>query len=227
MSETDFERAQFDDPRSSTIVCRLCDSAPGASYYSLNGHNVCPTCLDGARAGQKKSSFLKALALGIAAGAVGAVVYYGIRLATGYDLALITILLGSIVGVAVRRGAGGSQSALYRVMAVAIAWIAMSSTYVPLLADALNESVSKEEQGAAPGEAGAAEDPATPEDTARARSVIVWGVSAVLSLGVPLLFVMELEVLGLIIFGVGLWEAWRRSAAPPFVVTGPFGVASA
>lgn len=226
-SPPDFERAQFDDPSTVAILCRLCQVAPAGSYFSLNGQTLCPPCLERVHAAQKRSSFLKALALGIAAGAVGAVIYYGIRLATGYDLALITVVLGSIVGVAVRRGAGGSQSVVYRLMAVGLAWTAMSSTYIPLLAPMLAESVAEAGKSDAAGDPASGLDPADRETAGLVTQVVVWGASAVLSLAIPFLFVTEMEILGLIIFGVGLWEAWRRSAAPPFVVTGPFAVPAA
>jgi len=197
--ELDLERAQFDQPVHAEISCQLCRRPPGTTYFSLNGHPICASCLAQQRVGQG-SSFFKALVLGSLAGALGAAVYYGIRALTGYDLALITIVLGILVGLAVRRGAGSSTSPLYRVMAVALTWTAMCSTYAPMVAAGMGPD------GDGAGLTGAA----------------LWIASLLFSLAVPFFMVRELEVLGIIIFAFGLWEAWRLSAPRPFLVEGPF-----
>jgi hypothetical protein len=196
--EIDFTHAQYEAPVEA--ACAVCKQPIVARYYSVNGHGVCEPCLAKLRASQH-GSFFKALALGAAAGAVGAAVYYAIRSATGYDLALITIVVGVIVGIGVRRGAGGSRSNVYRAMAVGLTWVAMSSTYVPEVLAGFRQDGS---------------------DIGAAQVIF----AAVLSLGVPYFMIKGAEVLGLIIFAVGIWEAWRRSAPPAFHVEGPFAPAS-
>ena len=193
-SEIDFTHAQYEAP--SEAACAVCKQPFNAAYYSVNGHGVCERCLATLRASQR-GSFFKALGLGTAAGTVGAAVYYAIRSATGYDLALITIVVGIIVGIGVRRGAGGSQSAVYRAMAVGITWVAMCSTYIPDVLKGFRE------------------------DGSEIGAIQVF-FAAILSLGVPYFMIKGAEVLGLIIFAVGIWEAWRRSAPPSFQVAGPF-----
>ena len=198
-SEIDFGHAQFDAP--AAAACGVCKQPLTAAYYSVNGHGVCESCLRGLRAA-RGSSFFKALGLGLAAGTVGALIYYAIRSTTGYDLALITIVVGIAVGIAVRRGAGGSPSWVYRAMAVGITWVAMCATYVPEVLKGLTED----------------------GDEAGVFHVIF---AAVIAQIVPFLLIAEAQILGVLIFAFGIWEAWRRSAAPPFVVEGPFQPAPA
>lgn len=199
MSETkseeplDFERAAFDQPAQPALTCQLCKQPLRGSYYSVNGHGTCAGCLQQLR-DQQRGSFAKALALGSVAGAIGAAIYYGIREASGYDLGLVTIVVGIAVGLAVRRGAGGSQSRLYRVLAVALTYVAMCSTHIPSILEGF-------------------------EADANLVSVIVAGV---FSLAIPFFMVAQAEVLSLLIFGFGLWEAFRLSAPRPFVIEGPF-----
>jgi hypothetical protein len=50
----------------------------------------------------------------------------------------------------------------------------------------------------------------------------VIAVASVMALAIPFFLISEAEVLALLIFGFGLWEAWRLSAPRPFVVEGPF-----
>jgi hypothetical protein len=45
-------------------------------------------------------------------------------------------------------------------------------------------------------------------------------------LAAPFLTATE-SPLGLVIVGIGLWEAWRRTRGLPMIVTGPFRVAPA
>ena len=202
--ELDFERAQFEDPDAAAMSCAVCEQAIAGRHYSVNGQAVCETCLGAVTQGQD-GSLVKALALGVVAGAVGAMVYFGILELTGYDLALVTIVIGILVGMAVRRGAG-SRSVMYRVLAVAITYGAMCSVHVPVLADAMVQGVNQS----------AAEQVAEP-------TAIVYLVAGVMSLVIPFSMVMEVQILGLIICAVGLWEAWRVSAAPTLLVEGPFG----
>lgn len=192
----DFERAAFDQQAAPALACQLCKQPLRATYYSVNGHGMCTTCLQQLR-DRQRGSFWKALALGSVAGAAGAAIYYGIRTATGYDIGLVTIVVGIGVGMAVRMGAGNSQSRFYRVLAVALAYVAMCSTRIPALLKGVDGS---------------------PE----AGQVLV---AALLSLTIPFYLVMEAEVLSLLIFGFGLWEAFRLSAPRAFEVAGPFEAA--
>lgn len=197
-SEIDFGHAQFDAP--AAAACGVCKQPLTAAYYSINGHGVCEPCLRGLRAA-RGSSFFKALGLGLAAGTVGALIYYAILTIFEWNLALITIVIGIAVGIAVRRGAGGSPSWVYRAMAVGITWVAMCATYVPEVLKGLTKG----------GGAG----------------VFHVIVAAVIAQVVPFLLIAEAQILGVLIFAFGIWEAWRRSAAPAFVVEGPFTPASA
>lgn len=189
----DFQRAQFDAPPPAQ-ACTRCNQPLTASYFSVNGQGVCAACLERAKRAQQ-SSFPKALVLGTAAGAVGALVYYAIRTLSGYDLALITILIGIAVGIGVRMGAGGSRSVGYRVLAVALTWFAMCSTYVPAI-------LGTEGEGAA--------------------SPLAVVIALVFSLIAPFFMIAQGEILGILIFAFGLWEAYRLSAPRPFIVEGPF-----
>lgn len=194
----DLEQAQFDEPAQSQAACAVCKQALDGTYYSVNGHGVCEKCLAQLREG-RKGSFFKALLLSAAAGAVGAVVYYAIRSLTEHDLALITIVIGIAVGRAVRIGAGASPSLVYRLMAIGMTWVSMCLTYVPMIMKDI-----------APGKSG----------------VLLTVFASILSLAVPYFLLADAQILGILIFGFGIWEAWRLSAPPAFAVEGPFQTAA-
>lgn len=243
MTETDdkpsldplsFDHAQFDEAMPTGVQCEFCGQAPQESYYGLNGRNICRGCLEQQKAAQK-GSFFKALGLGTVAGLVGAGIYYGIRAVTGYDLALVTILVGIAVGIAVRAGAGGSQSKFYRVMAIGLTWVSMASTYVPEVAEGLMDEPGPAVTEAQDDGSEAADPDGVPPPTASTvasaddappSKVAAYVVAFVLSMFAPFLFLMEFEVIAFAIFAFGLWEAFRRSAPPPFEVGGPFQVSA-
>jgi hypothetical protein len=47
-------------------------------------------------------------------------------------------------------------------------------------------------------------------------------VALMFSLVTPFFFIAEGEILAILIFAFGLWEAYRLSAPRPFIVEGPF-----
>ena len=47
-------------------------------------------------------------------------------------------------------------------------------------------------------------------------------IAFVFSLIAPFFMIAQGEILGILIFAFGLWEAYRLSAPRPFVVEGPF-----
>lgn len=215
----DFEQAEYTEAPGMPD-CGGCGKPLQAAYYSVNGAATCAGCLQEVQAAQQ-GSFFKALGLGLVAGAVGALIYYGIREISGYDLALITIGLGIVVGIAVRKGAGAKQSVMYRLMAVALAWTAMCATYVPQLAREFDAPDIAEDASEVEVEAALA------EAANQGVSSAAYLTATVLAMGVPFFLIANMELLAILIFGFGLWEAWRLSAPQPFVVEGPFEPAQA
>jgi len=100
--EIDFERAHFEQHASPELQCKSCGESL-TTYHTLNGEPLCARCLGQANAG-RQGSFIKAVLLGSIAGTLGAALYYGISALTGYELGLVAIVVGIMVGVAVRMG---------------------------------------------------------------------------------------------------------------------------
>jgi hypothetical protein len=192
---TDFERAEM--PAASAQTCATGEHAVTATYYTINGRPICEPCrerFEQERGG--RGSFGAALAFGLGAAVAGAAIYYGIVAATGYELGLVAIVVGVLVGKAVRRGAGARSGWQYRGLAVFLTYLAMTATYVPLV---LKQSGVHTLLGA-----------------------------CLLSLMLPALMLVDFSnLIGLIILGIGLYEAYKLSAPPRFVLEGPFTQAAA
>lgn len=187
---SDFERA--DMPVAVQQTCAAGAHPLGASYYTINGRAICQACREQFDKQQRANgSFGLALLLGTGAAAVGAAIYYAIEAVTGYELGLVAIVVGVIVGKAVRRGAGARPGRIYRLMALMLTYMAMTATYVPLV---LKEGGMHSLLGA-----------------------------CILAFILPGLMLAKLEnLLGTVILGIGLYEAYKYSAPPRLAIEGPF-----
>jgi len=76
-------------------------------------------------------TLLRGAALGVLAAAVGAGIYYAIAEVTGYEFGLMSIVLGLMVGFAVRRGARARGGWRYQTLAMFLCYAAICATYVP------------------------------------------------------------------------------------------------
>ena len=116
------------------MVCRACGRTIDDAYFEVNSLVVCGTCRDTLvqrfMGGSGLVRFARALVLGTLAALAGSAIYFGVLLLTGYDVALIAILVGFMVGAAVRKGARHRGGLAYQVLAVVLTYTAIVSSYV-------------------------------------------------------------------------------------------------
>lgn len=243
---------QFDHAEvASPSACGACKSALGPSYFQAAGQMLCGNCAEGFRkamagTGSRAGRLMKAAFFGLLAGAVGAAIYFGVRALTGYEVGLVSIVVGILVGRAVRRGSGNRGGLGYQFLAAGITYFAIASTFVPMalkgLAEASEsgktEAVSGAmEGGAADGSAakasasenGAAASEANPiaSEEGGVVSVLIGVVALVgLTLALPVLVAIDGGILSLLIIGFGVWEAWRVNKRFAIDITGPHALAT-
>jgi hypothetical protein len=235
-SDIDFEHASFEQPQSQVRACKRCQRPITASYFAHGGAAICPTCEPEYRSELGSGSFATALGYGLLAAALGALLWYGVRALTGYELGLIAIVIGVAVGFAVRKGAGSNASIVYRLLALGLAYSSIVASYIPMLAaDVLYaESAPAEGVPTADGsdtipEPTVATEAGDGSDQPGGGAVIAAYIFATgFAFILPFLMLADGQVMGVIIIGIGLWEAWRRSAPDPEdQLTGPFETNSA
>lgn len=131
--------------------CAACEAPLEATYYEIDGEATCRRCHDrrasGAVGGSAPGRLLGALALGSVAGAIGAGIWYGIRAATGYEVGLVSIAIGLLVGGAVRIGSRGRGGFVYQALAVLVTYTAICSTYLPDLIAGFEEASEAAQAG--------------------------------------------------------------------------------
>ena len=232
MSDTaglQLDRAEFDG-RYGT-ACGACAKALTTEYYEANGVTVCADCCEKLRAvgttGTSLTRGMRALAAGAAAALAGSVLYYAILALSGYEFGLIAIVVGMVVGKAVNWGAHGRGGWRYQAMAIALTYLAIVSSYVPLIVSQIGKQRVAAEASARPGEtATPAQNQAADEAPPTAAGAIA-AIAILIGLVLALPFLGGVEnIMGMIIIGIGLYEAWKFNRKGRVTITGPHAIAA-
>jgi hypothetical protein len=240
-----FDRAEQAAPASGAS-CAFCKQPIAATYFEINGQVACPRCRGQIMAAWNRGSpgkrFAKALGLGAAAAALGAGVYFGIEALTGYEFGLVAIVVGLLVGSAVRKGSSGRGGWRYQTLAMFLTYSAVVATDSSLIARELTNQFRaradsvKASADPSPMLAGAAAPvgAATRSDRAsqpqrRVPGVLAFGlglaVLLALAYATPILIGVS-SPLHLVIAGIALYEAWKLNRGVALNVTGPYQAAA-
>jgi hypothetical protein len=257
------QQLQFDtaDPVSggataTAISCTACNAEISTSYYEVSGGVVCISCRAQLRrqltGGSGAGRFAKAIGFGLLAAAVGSALYYAILALTGYEIGLVAIVVGFLVGRAVNHGSQGRGGRSYQLLAVGLTYFAIVSTYIPFIVKAIHENppvaaadstaktmVRPDSASASVSEA-AANVAATQQGAPGAvptakgaepkvkrltigRAVISLAALVAMAALSPLLAGFQ-NIIGLLIIGFALFEAWRQNRRVELAITGPYRV---
>jgi hypothetical protein len=250
-----FDRADFAQTKTGAMTCSACKQAIHDSYYQINRLVACSSCKDRVEvsgAGRLTlTGFGKSLLFGTGAATAGALIWYAVREVTGYELGLIGIVVGVMVGAAVKRGSRGWGGWHYQALAMLLTYFAIAGAYVPLLLKAMGPQRTETSRVASAqpiaekdGEdsTDTTEAPSTPganrsnphHQSALARSltglpeplryIAVWIVVFALACAVPFLAGPE-NFLGWIIIGIALYQAWKINRRVPLEISGPYKIA--
>jgi len=240
-----FDQAQFSDSQAAGLKCTMCECTLTRTYYQVNGQVACGLCYAKAQAvANVKPGFiglLKAVAAGTAAAAVGALLYYAVLAITGYEIGLVAIVVGFLVGAAVRWGSSNRGGWIYQTLAVALTYLAIVSTYVPFIITGIGEgeqtavaAQASNPSGDTSSSAGAPGDYAIPvavTSTAVVAQVPLTGrqlleglaMFGLIVIASPFLAGFE-NIVGWIIIGFAVWQAWTMNRRVVVQIEGPFSV---
>jgi hypothetical protein len=196
VGDLQFNRAEF-EREPPKLACAACHAEIPEEYYQLNGVPVCAACAGVWRAGQRepaKSDMMRGTLFGLGAALAGAVGMALIAKVTGLQFSLAAIGVGWLVGMAMRKGANGFGSRKCQLVAVALAYLGITLSYLPAIVKGL--------------------------ETGRVSKVIL----VVVALAAPVLELAGgiNGILGLVILFFGLSQAWRMTGRDKRVLSGPF-----
>ena len=216
--------------------CQICKRPIEAEYFEIARNVICATCA-GALAGSKqgRGAFGRALLFGVGAALLGTIAWYAIVKITDREFGLLAIAVGLFVGIAVKKGARGLGGWRYQALAIVLTYVSITASYVPLVIKGIVEAGAEKSAASStgsPGKAPAAapQDFAGPSNDSTAESkasakpgagsvVLAFGLVLGLAFAAPFLGGFS-NIMGIVIIGIGLYEAWKINRRVP--LSGPF-----
>ncbi len=128
-----FERAEFTHGGEGPL-CAACQR-PAHEYFQFQGHIYCAPCRQRIESSldrlERSASFGRAALYGVGAAIAGAALYYAVLAATGYEIGLVAVVVGLLVGKAVRKGSDSLGGWRYQALAMSLTYLSIVSSYVP------------------------------------------------------------------------------------------------
>lgn len=183
--------------------CVACKSPIFGEWFQAAGRTVCPNCAARIQSGQQAApahSLLKAALFGGAAALAGCAIYATVAIVAHLELALIAILIGYMVGRAIRYASNGRGGRPQQILAVVLTYFAITFSYLAVF---LYNTTLK-----------------APTDMAGLIAGLL-GVAA----AAPFLALnanMAGGLLSLVIIFFGLRQAWRMTGRSDILVMGPY-----
>ena len=253
-----FDRVETTDPSGDpaslpSVTCAVCGRSVGASYYTANGKPICASCRDvvtsAAATPRSPGPLLLAGLFGLGAAVAGAAIYYAVIAIANLEIGIVAILIGYMVGWAVRKGAGGRGGRRFQILAVALTYWAVGLAYAPLAfkqmvgdtkktspsalttdstaAPTIGERLGDSVQAVANTADSTAKTAPGDNEVSRSQALRAIGALALLVFALPVLSVFGSLPFGLIsalIIFIGMRQAWQMTAAPQLEISGPYRV---
>jgi hypothetical protein len=200
-------------------ICAACKLPLQSEYFKVQNNVICPACaakIEAGRQAPKPVPWVRAVVYGAGAALAGCILY-AIVLMMGVQIGIVALLVGYMVGKAIRRATYGVGGRPQQILAVALTYFAISTSFVP----AMIYEVGKQAKNKPKAAVSAPVQPAKPS-ISPAKAI---GGLLVLAAISPFLELFSSPVGGLIslfILFIGLQRAWALTARHDILVTGPY-----
>jgi hypothetical protein len=171
---------------------------------------------------------------GLGAAVAGAAIYYAVIALANLEVGFVAILIGYMVGYAVRKGAGAQGGRRFQILAVALTYWAVGLAYTPLALMGPDANEQKSATTASANSSGApAVSPAAPlpaeENSTPSRGGFLVGLAILFGFifALPVMVIvgsMPSGVISAFIILIGMRQAWQMTAAATLNVDGPFRI---
>jgi hypothetical protein len=257
-NDIQFDQAEFatetEAVQQDVTRCTACKLPIPDVYYEAGGKIVCAPCRDKIEAmfhsGPRLARVFKALFFGTIGAAIGAFLYYAIMRITGLNIGLIAIVVGLLVGGAVKAGSENRGGRFYQFLAVFLTYSAIVAMYVPDMIEGIKKGLEKAGEAKVVKVVG---KQATPKPEADPKAVnnenpapaqpavqppqvdkktpslarVLAAIAVILAMligfaySIPVQIAIGSPISGLI-FGFALWEAWKINRRVQLAFSGPF-----
>jgi len=192
---------------------------------------VCPLCAQRIQTGQQKPpaiSLAHAFLYGGGAALGGCILYATVSILTGFEFGLMAIVVGIMVGKAIRYASKGRGGRPQQILAVTLTYFAITTSYIPVFI-----YHAKDRQGAQSTQA--QQQPAQPDANSggSARPAMSPGMAVMyllmLAAAAPFLSLGHgvSGLISLFIIFIGLQRAWRLTGRSEILLMGPYQTAPA
>jgi hypothetical protein len=230
-----FQRAEplpAEDPNAQR--CVVCKSPIGATYFHANGQVVCPMCADRIQSGQQKPpaiSLGRAALYGAGAALAGCILYAAVAILLNLEIGIVAIVVGVLVGKAVRAGSKGLGGRPQQILAVLLTYFAITTSYIPVFFHQVSKDPHILDQAKDRAAKEAAKNPdAAVEKAPKGGFMGALVILVLLFAAAPLLGLagnFASGMLSLFIIFIGLRQAWRLTGRTEVLVVGPYETAPA
>jgi hypothetical protein len=218
----------------SSAACAACHRPIDDEYYDVNGVTACAACraavLSLAETPTGAGPLIKAGLFGLGAAILGAVIYYAVIALANIEIGIVAILIGYLVGLAIKKATGSRGGRRFQILAVVLVYFSVAMAYTPLVFKGAAEASARQTQAAGTATASQATDVAKRDDAGDAGRgsvalalVMLFGLMAALPVMVMLGSMPSGLISAAIIF-FGMQRAWAMTAAPSITVSGPYRV---
>ncbi|HAR65698.1 MAG TPA: hypothetical protein DCR55_05730 [Lentisphaeria bacterium] len=237
-----FDQAEFHEPQATMPSdCGHCQEPVRDTYYLCNSEAWCDTCANAFQTSSGFFRFIKALIFGFIAGAIGSGIYYAVLALTGYEIGLIAIAVGFLVGLGVATGSGGRGGWVYQLLAVALTYSAIVTTHVPLILKELKPMMAGVSEGpdgeqaampatgdepeegeqVADAEVADAADPMPPVALSGLQNLVMLIMAFAFAFVAPVLSGLG-NIIGILIICFALYQAWSMNRKREYAFEGPY-----
>lgn len=203
-----FDRAEVAGSTSVGVTCVACKQPILDRYFSARGQTVCQSCRDriSGQLAAAAGNLPQSIVFGIGGAIAGSAIYFAVAAIANVEIGLVAIAAGWLVGRAMQLGAGGAGGSSLQIIAAGLTYLSVAAAYLAVRVHAAVEAFG-----------------VTPM---AAVSAITSG-SALKAMALPItenLADLPMGALGLLIVGVGVYQAWRMTAKVELTFEGPFTV---
>jgi len=224
----------------SSQLCVACKRPTGNTYYHAQGRVVCPLCAQRIQTFQQAPppmSFARAVLYGAGAALGGCILYAAVAIITGWEFGLVAIVVGYMVGKAIRAGSNGLGGRPQQILAVILTYFAITTSYIPVfIYEAVHHPEKFAQTRATQGSAAQSgnpdsANPAAPEPPRKPRMGLAAAITMLLLLAAAAPFLGLTSgfsgIITLFLIYIGIRQAWRLTARSEILVMGPYETAPA
>jgi hypothetical protein len=217
-----------------SAACAACHRQIDDEYYDVNGVTACAACrvavLSLAETPTGLGPLIKAGVFGLGAAIVGAIIYYALIALANIEIGIVAILIGYMVGLAIKKATGNRGGRRFQILAVVLVYLSIAMAYTPVVFKGAAEARAKQKQAAGNATPGQTADVSPRDDAGNVGSgtvalafVMLFGLIAALPVMVVFGSMPSGLISGVIIF-FGMQRAWAMTGAPSIKVSGPYRV---